>query len=219
MIKFEVDGKSSEAYLALPKSAKGHGVLVLHAWWGLTEFFKGLCDRLGNEGFVAIAPDLYHGKTALTIDQAKRLSSKLKSPAVMKEVSKAATYLRSHTGVIGEGIGVVGFSLGGYYALGLAGLRPNDVRAVAVFYGTRTLDYRKTKAAFLGHFAENDKWAPTKKIRQLEERIRAAGREVNFYIYPGTKHWFFEDNRSDAYDANASRLAWGRTVDFLRSRL
>ena len=219
MIKFEVSGKSVEAYVAVPKSASGPGVLVLHAWWGLTEFFKSLCDRFANDGFVALAPDIYHGKTASTVDDAKRLSFKLKSPTVMKEISGAATYLRSHSAVIGERIGVIGFSLGGYYALGLAGLRPNDVGAVVVFYGTRTLNYSKTKAAFLGHFAEDDKWAPVEKVRELEKRIHDAGKEATFHIYPRTKHWFFEADRPDAYDANAAHLAWNRTVDFLRSRL
>jgi carboxymethylenebutenolidase len=219
MMRFEVGGKSIDAYLAIPDGGGGRGVLILHAWWGLTGFFKSLGDRLANDGFVALAPDLYHGKTASTADRAKQLGSKLKSDIVARELLGAVAYLRSHSAVVGERIGVVGFSMGGYYALGLALQRPDDIAAAVVFYGMRTLDYRKTRAAFLGHFAEDDKWAPSEKVRKLEERIRTAGREVNFYTYPGTKHWFFEEDRPDAYDANASRLAWDRTVDFLRSKL
>jgi carboxymethylenebutenolidase len=219
MMKFQPGGKSNDAYLAIPDGGKGRGVLVLHAWWGLTGFFKSLCDRLADDGFVALAPDLYHGKTASTVDRAKQLGSKLKNDIVARELSGAVAYLRSNSAAVGERIGVVGFSMGGYYALGLARQRLDDIAAAVVFYGMRTLDYRETKAAFLGHFAEDDKWAPSEKVRKLEERIRAAGREVNFYTYPGTKHWFFEEDRPDAYDANASRLAWYRTVDFLRNRL
>lgn len=219
MMKFEAGGKSDDAYLTIPSDGKGRGVLVLHAWWGLTGFFMSLCDRLANAGFVALAPDLYHGKTASTVDRAEQLGSKLKNNSVARELSGAVARLRSNSAVVGERIGVVGFSMGGYYALGLARQRPNDIAAVVVFYGSRTLDYRRTKAAFLGHFAEDDKWEPSAKVHKLEEKIRGAGREVNFHTYPGTKHWFFEEDRSDAYDASASQLAWQRTVDFLRSRL
>jgi len=193
----------------------------LAASLSLSQF--ALCDLpdpypVGVDRF-ALAPDLYNGKTASTVDRAKQLASKLKSESVARELYRAVSCLQSHPAILGERIGVIGFSMGGYYAFGLARERPDDVAAVAVFYGTRTLDYRRTKAAFLGHFAEDDRWAPPQKVRKLEEKIRAAGREVDFYIYPGTKHWFFEEDRRDAYDANASRLAWDRTVNFLKTEL
>lgn len=83
--------------------------------------------------------------------------------------------MRSNPSVAGERLGVVGFSLGAYWSLGLSCTRPDDIRAVVVFYGTRTANYRKAKAAFLRHFAEDDEWAPAERVKQLEEKIRAAG--------------------------------------------
>jgi carboxymethylenebutenolidase len=219
MTTFRAGGKAAEGYLSLPKTEKGPGVLVLHAWWGLTDFFKGLCGRLADQGFVSLAPDLYHGATASTIEEAKNLRSKLKSTIVAKEVTGALEYLSSHPAVNGNKVGVMGFSLGAYYALGLAVLKPNDVSAVVIFYGTRAANYSKTEAAFLGHFAEDDKWAPVKKIRQLESSIRSGGGEVIFHSYPGTKHWFFEKDRPEAYNRIAAEQAWRRTVKFLRSKL
>lgn len=218
-MKREMDQKSIGGYLATPDHANGCGVIVLHAWWGLNAFCRGLCDRLADEGLVALAPDLYHGRTASTVTRAEQLSSGLRSSVVSRELSEAVTYLQSRSAILARRIGVIGFSMGGYYAFGLARQRPDDIAAVVIFYGTRTLDYRKTKAAFLGHFAENDRWAPPEKVRKLEEKIRAAGKKVNFYTYPRTKHWFFEEDRPDAYDANASRIAWDRTVKFLKNKL
>jgi carboxymethylenebutenolidase len=212
-------GKTAESYLAVPKEGKGPGVLVLHAWWGFTPFFKDLCNRLADEGFVALAPDFYHGATASTIDKAKNLRSKLKSTIVVKETTGAVEYLRSHQSVSGNRIGVLGFSLGGYWALGLAGLKPDDIAAVVVFYGTRMMNYAKTRAAFLGHFAEDDKWASVKRVHQLEEKMRSAGKEVAFPIYLGTKHWFFEEDRPEAYNAEAAEQAWQRSIEFLRNKL
>jgi len=212
-------GKTAGSCLVVPREGKCPGVLVLHSWWGPTPFFKNLCNQLADEGFVALAPDLYHGATASTIDKAKNLRSKLKNTIVVKEITAAVEHLRSHQGVSGNKIGVLGFSLGGCWALGLAGLKPDDVAAVVVFYGTRTMNCAKTRAAFLGHFAEDDKWASVKRVHQLEEKMRSAGKEVTFHIYPKTNHWFFEEDRPEAYNPEAAEQAWQRSIEFLRNKL
>ena len=116
-------------------------------------------------------------------------------------------------------IGVIGFSLGAYWALHLSQVRPDDVGAVVVFYGTDDGDYRMARAAYLGHFAEHDDYEPLDAVRALEEKIRAAGREVTFHVYPGTGHWFFEPNQPQAYDDAAAGLARERTLDFLKAQL
>jgi len=218
MKDFAVGGKKASGYLASPKASAAPGVLVLHAWWGLNDFFKRICERLASEGFVAFAPDLYHGATASTVDEAKRLRSKLKGPVVVKEIAGALDYLQDHSAVRGKRIGVVGFSLGGYWALGLAGQKPQDVRAVVVFYGIRKVD-KRARAAFLGHFAEEDKFVRVDKVRQLEKELRSAGKDFGFHLYPGTKHWFFEEDRAEAYNEVAARLAWQRTIEFLKAKL
>jgi carboxymethylenebutenolidase len=208
-----------EGYLALPKDGRGPGVLVLHSWWGLNPFFEDLCQRLADEGFVAFAPDLYHGQLATTIAEAERLSDGLEQESAYADIYTAIDYLQSLSAVRGTALGVIGLSLGGYLALGVSRQRPQAIRAVVLFYGTRPGDYSSSQAAYLGHFADSDEWEPTSSVEQLERELRAAQRPVTFYTYSGTGHWFFEQDRVDAYRGEAAELAWKRTLEFLRAQL
>jgi carboxymethylenebutenolidase len=114
------------------------------------------------------------------------------------------------------GLAVIGFSMGAYYALDLAASDPQHIRSVVIFYGTGGGDYSRSKAAYLGHFAENDQFEPHSGVDALEADLRRAGRPVTFYHYPGTGHWFFEPDRPQAYNPAAATLAWDRTLAFLR---
>jgi carboxymethylenebutenolidase len=216
-----VGSTDHRAYLAVPDRGSGPGVVVLHAWWGLTPVFTDICDRLAGEGFVALAPGLFPGgATATTIAEAEALLGTLDEATVAERVVQSATeQLLGLPAVTGGSIGVIGFSLGAYWALHLSQVRPDDAGAVVVFYGTDDGDYHAARAAYLGHFAEHDDFEPLEAVRSLEERIRAAGREVTFHIYPGTGHWFFEPNQPEAYDAGAAELAWERTLHFLKAQL
>ncbi len=206
------------AYVAVPASGTGPGVVVLHAWWGLNEFFKQLCDRLAAEGFVAAAPDLYGGKTASGIPEAEQLIQAMDGAAAKQRLDEAVTFLQHHPAVQGNGLGVIGFSMGGAWALLSSTYYPDDIAAVVVFYGSGSADFAQARAAYLGHYAENDEWEPAEDIQFLENALRSAGRNVQFHTYPGTAHWFFENNRPE-YHAEAAQLAWARTVTFLRQRL
>ena len=213
------DGKAS-GYLAVPKTGSGPGLLVLHAWWGLNDFFKGLCDRLAAAGFVAFAPDLYRGATASTRDGAENLMSKVDQKAAGREIQSAVRGLQVHAGVRGKRLGVVGFSMGAFWGLWLAQELPADVAAVVLFYGTGDGNYSQIRAAFLGHFAETDEFEAPAVVQDLEKVLRTtSGKDVTFHTYPGTKHWFFEKDRPDAYDAPAAELAWQRTIRFLKTQL
>lgn len=218
-IEFQIGRSKFNGYLAIPEGGDVPGVLVIHAWWGLTGFFRSVCDRLADEGFVALAPDLYNGKKASTIQGAKKLRSHLKGTVVKKELDGAVDLLSTLFAVSGEKIGVIGFSLGAYWAMWLSEQRPNEITAVTAFYGLRKGDYRKAQAKFLGHFAEDDKWAPMKSVKNLEAQMRSASKEFTPHVYPGTKHWFFETDRPDAYRAEAANLAWERTIVFLHRNL
>ena len=218
-VELAVGRRRADAYIAIPEGGDVPGVLVIPAWWGLTDFFKGVCDRLAKSGFVALAPDIYHGKTATTIPEAKRLRSRLNNTNLRKELIEATRYLRATFAETGDKIGVLGFSLGAYWALWLATANPKEVGAVVTFYGTRKGDYRNAQAAFQGHYAENDKWEPLHSVRELEKRIRVQGKEVEFHTYSSTTHWFFEKNQSKAYNPAAATLAWKRTLRFLHAHL
>ena len=206
------------AYVAVPDSGTGPGVVVLHAWWGLNDFFTRLCNRLAQAGFVAVAPDLYDGKIASTVEEAERLLGESDVDLIRRRIDEAITFLRRHPAVQGTGIGLIGFSMGGAWALLTSTTHPDDVAAVVIFYGNEAADYSNSRAAYLGHFAEDDPWEPSDGVQQLQAALQAAGRDVTFYTYSGVGHWFFEDNRPE-YDAKAARLAWERSIEFLRIQL
>jgi carboxymethylenebutenolidase len=220
MVEFAAGAHKISGHLATPASGSGPGVIVLHAWWGLNDFFKTLCRRLADTGFVALAPDLYHGAVAATIAEAKQLRSQVERDTVNKEMSAAVAYLEQHPAVHGNSLGVVGFSLGAHWALWLADHHPGSIGAVVLYYGTSGGRFTKTRAAFLGHFAEHDTWgASAQSVQALEMRLRMAGHATSFYTYPDTRHWFAESDCLDAYDAEAAQLAWERSIEFLQSDL
>lgn len=207
-----------EGFLALPSTGEGPGVLVLHAWWGLNDTIKAFCSRLAESGFIAFAPDLYHGKVAEDIAAAEALGKALDNNFLQAkaEIADAATFLDKRVGHSDRGLAVIGFSLGVYYALDLAAADPEHIRSIVIFYGTGTGDFSSSRAEYLGHFAENDPFEPLSGVNELEESLKLAGRPVTFYRYPGTGHWFFEPDRSDAYNQVAASLAWDRTLAFMK---
>jgi Dienelactone hydrolase and related enzymes len=206
-------------FLAEPVQDSGRSVLVLHAWWGLNDTVKAFCNRLAGAGFTAFAPDLYHGKIAKTIPEAETLSNALDGKQAAGEALMAAAYLSARAGETPRKIAVVGFSLGAYFALLLSTLKPELIQAVVTFYGTGPSDFSKAQAAYQGHFAEHDPYESAENVDALEQELRAAGRPVDFYRYPGTGHWFFEPDRTDAYNPAAAALAWERTLAFLKASL
>ena len=207
-----------EGYLASPSKSIGPGVLVLHPWWGLNDTIKAFCDRLSNEGFTAFAPDLYHGRTAFTIEEAENLGHELDSHyrQAKVEIAAAALYLAEITEPISSKLAVAAFSMGVYYALDLAAAKPDLVRSVVIFYGTGDGDYRSSRAEYLGHFAEKDQFEPAENVDHLEHLLTQAGRPFTFHKYPGTGHWFFEPDRKDVFNEAAAELAWQRTLEFLK---
>lgn len=203
-----------QGYLAEPPSGNGHSVMVLHAWWGLNETMKAFCTRLAESGFVAFAPDLYHGKVVDTIAGAKALSAALDENQAMADIATAAEFLLARSNQ-DKNLAVIGFSLGAYFALELSITDPDHVRSVVLFYGTGPTDLTQSKVAYLGHFGDRDEFEPKSSVDMLESALRSAGREVNFYTYSDTGHWFFEPDRPQAFNPKAAELAWERTLEFL----
>lgn len=210
-----------QGFLAVPATGTGPGVLVLHAWWGLNNTIKDFCTQLAESGFVAFAPDLYHGQVADNIADAETLGRALDANylQVKAEIAAATLFLSERVAQAGRGLAVIGFSLGVYFALDLAAADPEQIRSVVIFYGTGDGDYGNSSAAYLGHFAGQDEFEPAATVDELEAALRAAGRPVTFYRYEGVGHWFFEPDRPEAYNQPAAELAWERTVAFLKKTL
>jgi len=203
-------------FLAKPKSNPRGGILVLHAWWGLNDFFKDFCNRLANEGYTILAPDLYDGAIAKTILEAEKLRTKLKRELTSKQILQSLEQLKTEVGK--KPVGLIGFSLGAYWGLWLVDEKPKTFAAVVSFYGTRGMKCAETNSAFLGHFAETDEYVSGSGRKKMEKTLTAAGGNVSFHVYPNTRHWFFENDRPE-YNAQAAELAWERTTEFLKTHL
>lgn len=214
-IKLDVNGQPVNAYLAAPKDG-GPGVLILHAWWGLKPFFKELCDRLAEEGFTTLAPDMRNGQIAETIEAAKELMEKSDGQFVGDIVMAAKDHLLtlSETGKIG----VIGFSMGAAWALVVAMEDPDKIAATVLFYGVDAVDFTKVKSKILGHYSDNDEWEPLEGVREMEQSMKDAGVDATLHIYPKVRHWFVESDRPE-YDSAAASLAWDRTFEFLKKNL
>ncbi len=208
----------SPHYIAIPKSGSGPGLLVLHSWWGLNPFFKGLCDRFSENGFVALAPDLYDGKVASTVQAAKALRAQAtasRREPVYKTLIAAINYLSRHESVSTTRIAIVGFSMGGHWALWLAQRPELPIAATVIFYAARSGDFTRSNSRFLFHFAETDEWVSAAGVKKLKKSLATAGKQAIYYDYPATRHWFFERDRLEAFDREAAATAWQRTLAFL----
>lgn len=220
MVKFPSNGAEAEGYLAKPASGSGPGVVVIQEWWGLVPHIKDVCDRYAAEGFVALAPDLYHGKSAAEPDEAGKLMMAMNQDQAAKDMAGAVDYLSRLEAASGDKLGVTGYCMGGGLALVLATMRP-QIAACVPFYGVlpRQPEFAQMNAAVLGHYAEEDQWAPPASVRELEAKLKELGKKAEFHIYPGTHHGFFNDSRSEVYNPRAADIAWERTVAFFHHQL
>jgi carboxymethylenebutenolidase len=224
MVEFRSNGGTGQGYLAAPEAGAGIGLMVIQEWWGLVPHIKEVCDRFAAEGFTALAPDLYHGTTTTEPDEAGKLLMALNLSQAAKDMSGAIDFLQASDRVRGDGVGVVGFCMGGGLAMMLGVHRPDALRAIVPFYGiipweSAEPDWSKLEAPMEGHFAELDEFFSPEKAAALEAKLRDLGKEVDFHHYAGVHHAFFNDARPEVYDDDAASLAWTRTLEFLRSKL
>ena len=222
-VEFPSNGHQASGYLSLPDGGNGAGVVVIQEWWGLVDHIRDICDRLAAEGFVALAPDLYHGETTTEPDEAGKLMMELDIERAAKDMSGAVDYLLGHDAVDGDKIGAIGFCMGGALVLVLAARNGEKVGAVVPFYSAfagEVPDLSGIEAPVLGHFGELDDFAPPEKARELEDTIRNdAGVECTFHIYRGAGHAFVNDDRPEAHHPEHAARAWELTLQFLRGNL
>jgi len=221
MVQFPYAGGNTGGYLALPANNKGPGVVVIQEWWGLVDHIKDVCDRFAAEGFVALAPDLFHGKTTKSPDEAGKLMMALRIDEAERDLSAAVEYLSTHEAVTSEKIGVVGFCMGGALSLYTA-TKNSRIGACVVFYGGHPKvkpDLPNLHAPVLGLYAERDGFVTPAVARELERELTKLGKQIEVVIYPETDHAFFNDTRPEVYNAAAAADAWRRTTEFLRKHL
>jgi len=225
-VEFPSNGHSASGYLATPQSGRGPGIVVIQEWWGLAGHIKDVCERFAQSGFVALAPDLYHGKEASLQepDKAGKLLMEMQLDQAARDMLGAARWLAQSERTAGDHVGIVGFCMGGALALYAATL--SDIFAATVpFYPYFAVtdraqpDVAKIRGAVLGHFAEKDEAYTRAQVQDLEQRIREGGADVEFVWYPDAEHAFFNDDRPQVHNAEAARQAWERTVSFLRKHL
>jgi carboxymethylenebutenolidase len=225
-VEFRSNGQVASGYLVKPPAGSGPGVLVIQEWWGLDWGIKEMTDKLGAAGFVALAPDLYHGELAghTEMDKAGKLMQSLTPDRAGKDMSGAIDYLASHPSVKGNGIGVVGFCMGGMLALILAANRPDKVKAVVPFYGfpqgNSEPDWSKLTAVVRGHMAERDDFFPPAAARALEAKLQGMGKDVTLTVHPGTGHAFMSShNALGTRDAELAAQLWPLVTSFLHDTL
>ena len=219
MVTFASNGKDGSGYLA---GTSGPGIVVIQEWWGLVPHICDIADRFAAAGFTALAPDLYHGESSTEPDEAGKLMMGLNLQKAAKDMSGAVDFLKERTGR--KKVGVVGFCMGGGLTLALACQRPDAVAAAAPFYGVvpwpdSQPDWDALTAVVEGHYAENDAFASPEMAKVLEADLKSRGKTATFHVYPGTDHAFFNDERPEVYNAEASATAWTRTLALFNANL
>lgn len=221
-IRFTANGGEALGYLAAPSGGTGPGVVVLQEWWGLDDHIRSVCDRLADEGFFALAPDLFRKEPTTQPDEAQQRMMALSMDQAEKDMRGAAQHLASTDGISGERVGAVSFCLGGGLSVWAAAASPLVGAAVTYYYVMPhgRPDFSRITGAVLGHFGTADEYVSVEDARALEGELRNAGVDVTFEFYEGAGHAFFNDtNRLGAYDADAAAKSWERTVTFLQEKL
>ncbi|HYL80731.1 MAG TPA: dienelactone hydrolase family protein [Candidatus Acidoferrum sp.] len=216
-VTFSSEAGQATGYLARPGKAVP-GVIVLQEWWGLVPHIKDVAQRFAGQGYLALAPDLYHGKTTLEAAEAEHLLKGLDWARAAKEIAGAVRHLREVEGA--TKVGVVGFCMGGALTI-IAATQPG-VDAYAAFYGfppAGAAPLEKITAPGLLFFGEQEPFFSVPDAKAFAESQRKRGREAEVVIYPGAGHAFFNNERAEAYRKDAANDAWRRTLDLFGRHL
>ena len=218
IVTFPSNGGTAQGYLAQPQQPSTRGVIVIQEWWGLNDHVKAVADRLAAAGFVALAPDLYHGTVTRSPDEAGKLLMALNIGKAEQDLRGAVDHLR---GITGKPVGTVGFCMGGALSLFAACTNGAAIGACVIYYGGHPkvdFDWAGLRAPVLGHWAEDDAFA-NPNAERIQKALDGRGHPCEFHSYPGTKHAFFNDTRPEVHDRAAAELSWQRTVAFFQRHL
>lgn len=222
MVDFPSNGGSAQGWFAPSATGSGPAVLVIQEWWGLVPHIKEVVDRFASEGFTALAPDLYHGEATIEPDEAGKLMMALNLEQAAKDLRGAIAYLKASDATSSEGVGVVGYCMGGGLALVVACNEPQDVVACAPYYGLipwegPAPDYSRLSGPVHGHYAENDEFFSPALAGALEkDLLETYGKDAVLKVHPGVDHAFFNDHRPEVYAPEEANAAFAETVAFFR---
>lgn len=221
MVKFPSNaGGQLEGALCEPSgTGKAGGVVVIQEWHGLNDAMKKMCEQFAQAGFLALVPDLYHGKVARDDSEAGQLMGALDWGRAVADIGDAVKYLRAHTRCNGK-VAVAGFCMGG--ALTFASARQLEGIAAAVpYYGLPQIppdELAKIKVPIQAHFAKVDDWAKASVAEEIQTKVRAAGGHMDLHVYDAG-HAFMRSTDPSKHEPKSAKLAWERTVDFLKKHL
>ena len=219
-VSFKANGHTTPGYLVRPRQP-GPGIVVIQEWWGLVPHIEDIADRFGDAGFVALAPDLYHGEKATSPDQAGKLMMALRIDEAAKDLAGAIDYVAQQPDVTPKRVGTIGFCMGGALSL-FAACRNPEVGACAVFCGGHPNvkpDLSSLQAPVLGMYAGKDSFVTAESVNELDRQLTALGKRHEFHKYPDADHGFFNDQRPEVYDATAAADAWAKTIAFFGREL
>jgi carboxymethylenebutenolidase len=217
-VEFSSNGHPGTGYLAVPEQGRGPAIVVIQEWWGLVPHIERVVDRLAREDFAAIAPDLYHGRTATSPDEAKRLRMEVDVERAEREIAGAASFVLSLPDCSSTTFGVVGFCMGGALAQYTATKNAGTAAAVSFYGGFKKVvpHWPDLGAPLLLIYGANDASVPPQPGRELAASLQAMGKDVTVVVYPGADHAFFNEDRPEVYHAASAADAWKRTIDFFR---
>ena len=215
----DTDDETLMGYLAYPSSGEAvPAIIVIQEWWGLNDHIKDVARRFANEGFVVLAPDLYHGQVATEPDEARKLVMELDNAEAVKEIEQAIAYLQEQDYVSGDKVGVVGYCMGGGLVLRTA-LASDDVGAGVVYYGSPLdpAEAGEVKAPILTFVGTEDN-IPVDAVEAMHAAFTEAGIKNEYEVYDGAQHAFFNDTR-ESYNEQAATDAWPRTLAWFHENL
>jgi carboxymethylenebutenolidase len=221
-VSYKSGGESVSGYLATPGTPGKHpAVIVIHEWWGLNDWVKEQAAKFADQGYVALAVDLYRGKVASSSDEAHELMRGVPDDRGIRDLEAAFAYLASRADVNANKIGSVGWCMGGGWSIKLAVQQPK-LAACIVNYGplpTDAANIARIKALVLGNFGANDRGITPESVRAFDAAMKAAGKTVDSKIYDGAGHAFENPNNKVGYRPEAAKDAWARMVAFFRAHL
>ncbi|HTV59716.1 MAG TPA: dienelactone hydrolase family protein [Verrucomicrobiae bacterium] len=222
MVQFTNGKDMIDGYLALPPgTGRFPGILVIHEWWGLNDWIKEETQKLAEQGYVALAVDLYRGKVATDWETAHELMRGVPEDRALADMKGAHLYLVSRDDVVKQHIGVIGWCWGGGEAMELA-VHDQGLSAVVVNYGVLPTDPNKLQqivAPILGNFGANDQGITPSDVHEFETAMLSIHRQVDLKIYPGAGHAFMNPNNQGGYRPEAAADAWQRTLNFFNKTL